>query len=83
MGILFNYTVLEINSNLLAGRASFLGSPPQSSLENLVAGCKFKISKHDLVVKLTTPENTITYHNALSLSPQNFAKALSLISLGS
>ena len=22
---------------------------------------------------LTTPENTITYHNALSLSPQNFA----------
>ena len=25
------------------------------------------------VSKLTTPENTITYHNALSLSPQNFA----------
>ena len=26
----------------------------------------------DLTV-LTTPENTITYHNALCLSPQNFA----------
>ena len=24
-------------------------------------------------VQLTTPENTITYHNALCLSPQNFA----------
>ena len=23
--------------------------------------------------QLTTPENTITYHNALCLSPQNFA----------
>ena len=23
--------------------------------------------------KLTTPENTISYHNALSLSPKNFA----------
>ena len=26
--------------------------------------------------QLTTPENTITYHNALCLSPQNFAQAL-------
>ena len=25
------------------------------------------------IIKLTTPENTITYHNALCLSPQNFA----------
>ena len=24
-------------------------------------------------VELTTPENTITYHNTLRLSPQNFA----------
>ena len=28
---------------------------------------------HALVRKLTTPENTITYYNALCLSPQNFA----------
>ena len=26
-----------------------------------------------LVAQLTTTENTITYHNALCLSPQNFA----------
>ena len=26
-----------------------------------------------LKTELTTPENTITYHNALCLSPQNFA----------
>ena len=32
--------------------------------------------------ELTTPESTITYHNALCLSPQNFAYALSSISLG-
>ena len=31
---------------------------------------------------LTTPENTITYHNALCLSPQNFAQALFSVSLG-
>ena len=31
---------------------------------------------------LTTTENTITYHNALCLSPQNFAYALSSVSLG-
>ena len=30
---------------------------------------------------LTTPENTITYHNALCLSPQNFAQALFSVSL--
>jgi len=29
---------------------------------------------------LTTPENTITYHNALRLSPQNFAQALFSVS---
>ena len=36
-------------------------------------------------MKLTTPENTITYRNALCLSPQNFwnfAKALFSVSLG-
>ena len=32
--------------------------------------------------QLTTPENTITYHNALFLSPQNFAQALFSVSLG-
>ena len=31
---------------------------------------------------LTTPENALTYHNALSLSPQNFAYALFSVSLG-
>ena len=31
---------------------------------------------------LTTKENTITYHNALCLIPQNFAYALSSVSLG-
>ena len=31
--------------------------------------------------KLTTPENTLTYHNALCLSPQNFAWVFS-VSLG-
>ena len=34
-------------------------------------------------IQLTTPENTITYHNALCLSPQKFAYALSSVSLGS
>ena len=29
-----------------------------------------------------TPENTITYHNALRLSPQNFVQALFSVSLG-
>ena len=33
--------------------------------------------------ELTTPENTITYHNVLCLSPQNFAQALSSVSLRS
>ena len=32
--------------------------------------------------QLTTPENTITYHSALRLSPQNFAQALFSVSLG-
>ena len=32
--------------------------------------------------QLTTPENTITYHNALRLSPQNFAQVLFSVSLG-
>ena len=32
-------------------------------------------------LELTTPENTITCHNALFLSPQNFASALSSASL--
>ena len=32
--------------------------------------------------QLTTPENTITYLNALCLSPQNFAQALFSVSLG-
>lgn len=31
---------------------------------------------------LTTPENALTYHNALSLSPQKFASALFSVSLG-
>ena len=35
------------------------------------------------VFQLTTPENTITYLNPLCLSPQNFAQALSSVSLGS
>ena len=35
-----------------------------------------------LVKGLTTPENTITYHNALCLSPQNFAEALFSVSPG-
>ena len=30
--------------------------------------CTYKLEQ------LTTPENTITYHNALCLSPQNFAQ---------
>ena len=30
-------------------------------------------TKMDYATELTTPENTITYHNALCLSPQNFA----------
>ena len=29
---------------------------------------------------MTTPENTITYHNALSLSPKTFAEALIVFS---
>ena len=33
-------------------------------------------------LQLTTPENPITYHNALCLSPQNFAYALFSVSLG-
>ena len=32
--------------------------------------------------QLTTPENTITYHNAPRLSLQNFAQALFSFSLG-
>ena len=32
---------------------------------------------------LTTPENTVTYHNTLYWSLQNFAEALSSVSLGS
>ena len=32
--------------------------------------------------QLTTPENTLTYHNVLCLSPQNFAQALFSVSLG-
>ena len=32
--------------------------------------------------ELTTTENTITYHNALCFSPQNFAYALLSVSLG-
>ena len=36
---------------------------------------RYKFSKVQLVVyyQLTAPENTITYHNAPCLSPQNFA----------
>ena len=34
------------------------------------------------MLQLTTPENTITYHNVLCLSPQNFAQALFSVSLG-
>ena len=33
--------------------------------------------------KLTTPENTITYHDALCVAPQNFSQVLSSVSLGS
>ena len=32
--------------------------------------------------QLTTPENTMTYHNALCLSPQNFEYAMSSVSPG-
>ena len=32
--------------------------------------------------KWTTPENTVTCHNALCLSPENFAEALFSVSLG-
>ena len=35
------------------------------------------------IMQLTTPEDTITYHYTLYLSPQNFAQALSSASLGS
>ena len=38
-------------TNLLACEQAFWALWPQSSLKSLVAGCKFKISKHDLVVK--------------------------------
>ena len=31
------------------------------------------IKDSNLTLQLTTPENTITYHNALCLSTQNFA----------
>ena len=36
--------------------------------ERLLFVCLFPIK-----LQLTTPENTLTYHNALCLSPQNFA----------
>ena len=35
-----------------------------------------------ILLIMTTPENTITYHNALCLSTQNFAQEFSLVPLG-
>ena len=38
-------------------------------------GASFKTD----MTSLTTPENTMTYHNALFLSPQDFAQTLFLL----
>lgn len=43
--IILNFT------NLLASEQAFWALRPLSSLKRLVEGCKFKISKHDFVVK--------------------------------
>ena len=40
-------------------------------------------NSHITSPQLTTTENTITYHNTLCWSLQNFAEELSLASLGS
>ena len=54
----------------------FLGNGfkyPETIVTKDITVVIFLFQTNSTVVKLTTPESIITYHNALCLSPQNFA----------
>ena len=73
--------------NLMLPTLLIIMTKSQLSVRLLKRTC-FRCSKGFVVFfravfQLTTPENTITYLNPLCLSPQNFAQALSSVSLGS
>ena len=51
-------------TNLLASEHASWALRPQSSLKSLVEGCKFKISKHDLVVKFARLTKAYVTHRS-------------------